>query len=153
MSRWPLPKRNPFRLLPGPAAGLEALVATEWTVDAASDRVGLRLEGPRLPATASGELLSHGVVTGAIQLPPGGAPIVLLVDHQTTGGYPIAAVVITADHPRLGQLRPGARVRFAATTIDDARLALAQQREALARGVAALRAGSAWDALWQSAGG
>ncbi len=144
---------DPLRLLPGPAAGLEAIVATEWAVGAASDRVGLRLEGPPLPATESGELLSHGVVTGAIQLPPGGSPIILLADHQTTGGYPIAAVVITADHPRLGQLRPGARVRFAATTIDDARLALAHQRDALARGVAALRAGSAWDALWRSAGG
>lgn len=144
---------DPLRLLPGPAAGPEAIVASEWTVGAASDRVGLRLEGPPLPAPASGELLSHGVVSGAIQLPPGGAPIVLLADHQTTGGYPIAAVVITADHPRLGQLRPGASVRFAVTTIDDARLALARQREALARGAATLRAGAAWDELWQSAGG
>ena len=102
---------------------------------------------------ASGELLSHGVVLGAIQLPPGGAPIVLLADHQTTGGYPIAAVVISADHPRLGQLRPGTSVQFEATTIDAAVLALARQREALTRGAAAVRAGSAWDELWQSAGG
>jgi len=144
---------DPLRLLAGPAAGLEAIIATEWTVGAASDRVGLRLEGPPLPATASGELLSRGVVRGAIQLPPGGAPIVLLAEHQTTGGYPIAAVVITADHPRLGQLRPGASVRFTVTTIDDARLALARQREALARGAATVRAGAAWDELWQSAGG
>jgi biotin-dependent carboxylase-like uncharacterized protein len=147
------PATEPIRLLPGPAGGLEALVATEWTVGAASDRVGLRLEGPPLPATASGELLSHGVVRGAIQLPPGGAPIVLLADHQTTGGYPIAAVVITADHPRLGQLMPGASVRFTTMTMDDARLALFRQREALARGAATLRAGAAWDELWQSAGG
>ena len=102
---------------------------------------------------ASGELLSHGVVLGAIQLPPDGAPIVLLADHQTTGGYPIAAVVISADHPRLGQLRPGTSVRFEATTIDAAVLALARQREALTRGAAAVRSGSAWDELWQSAGG
>jgi biotin-dependent carboxylase-like uncharacterized protein len=144
---------RPIRLLAGPADRLDAMVAADWKVGSGSDRVGLRLEGPSLEAPGSGELLSHGVVTGAVQLPPDGAPIVLLADHQTTGGYPIAAVVITADHPRLGQLRPGASVRFAAATIDEARLALSRQREALARGAAALSAGSAWDELWQSAGG
>jgi biotin-dependent carboxylase-like uncharacterized protein len=144
---------DPIRLLPGPAPGLDAIIAAHWKVGSGSDRVGLRLEGPALAAPASGELLSHGVVTGTIQLPPDGAPIVLLADHQTTGGYPIAAVVIAADHPRLGQLRPGASVRFAATTIDEALLALSRQREALARGAASLRTGSAWDELWQSAGG
>jgi antagonist of KipI len=142
-----------IHLLAGPADRLEALVATEWKVGSGSDRVGLRLEGPTLEAPASGELLSHGVVTGAVQLPPDGTPIVLLADHQTTGGYPIAAVVISADHPRLGQLRPGTNVRFVATTIDEARLALSRQREALARGAAAVRTGSVWDELWQSAGG
>jgi biotin-dependent carboxylase-like uncharacterized protein len=142
-----------IRLLPGPTDRLEALVAAEWKVGSGSDRVGLRLEGPALEAPASGELLSHGVVTGAVQLPPDGTPIVLLADHQTTGGYPIGAVVISADHPRLGQLRPGASVRFVATTIDEARLSLSRQREALARGAAAVRTGSAWDELWQSAGG
>jgi biotin-dependent carboxylase-like uncharacterized protein len=144
---------TPIRLLAGPAPGLEAIVTADWRVGSGSDRVGLRLEGPPLEASASGELLSHGVVSGAIQLPPDGAPIVLLADHQTTGGYPIAAVVITADHPRLGQLRPGASVRFVAATIDEARLALSRQREALARGAASLRTGTAWDELWQSAGG
>ena len=72
-------------------------------------------------AAGSGELLSHGVVHGAIQLPPGGTPLVLLADHQTTGGYPVAAVVARADHPRLGQLRPGEVVRFVAVGPDEAR--------------------------------
>ena len=103
------PMTDPIRLLPGPATGLEAIVAAEWTVGASSDRVGLRLEGPavdtrRSPASCCRTASSWG----AIQVPAGGAPIVLLADHQTTGGYPIAAVVISADHPRLGQLRPGA---------------------------------------------
>jgi antagonist of KipI len=146
----------PIRILPGPASGVEAIVAAEWRVGAGSDRVGLRIEGPPIAAgeaLAGRELLSHGVVLGAIQIPAGGAPIVLLADHQTTGGYPIAAVVITADHPRLGQLRPGAEVRFVATTIEDARAALTRQREALAHGAAALREVAGWDDLWQSAGG
>ena len=127
-----------------------------------SDRVGLRLEAADEAATAtasgtrtaagSGELLSHGVVHGAIQLPPGGAPLVLLADHQTTGGYPVAAVVARADHPRLGQLRPGAVVRFVAVGADEARAAYAEQARALARGAAALRGDDAWDELWRSAG-
>ena len=103
---------------------------------------GIRLEGPAveaLQAHAAGELLSHGVVHGAIQVPPGGAPIVLLADHQTTGGYPIAAVVISADHPRLGQLRPGTTVRFREVTLAEARAALAAQRAALVRGAGVLR--------------
>ena len=144
---------EPIRLLPGPADGIDAIVAAEWRVGAGSDRLGLRLEGPPVAAGAGHELLSHGVVLGAIQVPAGGAPIVLLADHQTTGGYPIAAVVISADHPRLGQLRPGATVRFAATTVDDARGALVRQREALTRGAATLREEAGWDELWQSAGG
>lgn len=144
---------SPIRVLPGPAAGLEAIVATEWHVGTGSDRVGLRLEGPSIATPAGPELLSHGVVRGAIQVPRGGGPIVLLADHQTTGGYPIAAVVITADHPRLGQLRPGSTVRFQTTTMDEARDALARQRGALTRGAAALREGAGWDELWRSAGG
>lgn len=144
---------EPIRLLPGLAAGLDTIVAAEWRVSAGSDRLGLRLEGPPIDAGRVSELLSHGVVRGAIQVPAGGAPIVLLADHQTTGGYPIAAVAITADHPRLGQLRPGASVRFGATTMEEARLALARQRDALARGATTLREGAGWDELWQSAGG
>ena len=103
-------------------------------------------------AAGAGELLSHGVVHGAIQLPPGGTPLVLLADHQTTGGYPVAAVVARADHPRLGQLRPGAVVRFVAVGPDEARAAYAEQTLALARGAAALRGDDAWDELWRSAG-
>jgi antagonist of KipI len=143
----------PIRLLPGPSTGLEDIVANEWRVGPASDRVGLRLEGPPVATGPGSELLSHGVVRGAIQIPAGGAPIVLLAEHLTTGGYPISAVAITADHPRLGQLRPGAIARFAATTVDEARLALARQRTAMARGAASLRTDAGWEELWQSAGG
>jgi antagonist of KipI len=145
-----------LRVVPGPAAGLEALVGAEWRVRPDSDRVGLRLE----PADGdvsrggadAGELLTHGVVHGAIQLPPGGAPLVLLADHQTTGGYPVAAVVARVDHPLLGQLRPGDTLRFVPVTADEARAAAAGQAAALARGAAALRGDDAWDELWRSAG-
>jgi biotin-dependent carboxylase-like uncharacterized protein len=141
----------PIRVLPGPAPGLGPLVDADWRVGAGSDRIGLRLEGRRVDAAP--EILSHGVVFGAIQIPPGGAPIVMLADHQTTGGYPIAAVVIRADLPRIGQLRPGAPVRFVEVSMAAARAALISRREAMARGAAALREGAGWDELWQSAGG
>ena len=76
----------------------------------------------------AGRLVSRGTVPGAVQIVPGGQPIVLFVDGPTTGGYPIGGVVATADLPLIGQLGPGDPVQFAATTIDDARAALASQQ-------------------------
>jgi antagonist of KipI len=78
---------------------------------------------------------------------------VLLADHQTTGGYPVAAVAISADRPRLGQLRPGSSVSFVEVTAADAVAALARQRAAFDRGAALLRDADGWDELWRSAGG
>ena len=153
---------EPLRVVAGPGPGVEEIVVRAWRVGPDSDRIGLRLEAAGDAATAtaggagtvagSGELLSHGVVHGAIQLPPGGTPLVLLADHQTTGGYHVAAVVARTDHPRLGQLRPGEVVRFVAVGHDDARAAYAEEARALARGAAALRGEDAWDELWRSAG-
>ena len=149
----PASGRRPLRIIPGPAAGADAVVAGEWRVRPESDRLGLRLDrvdaGDPLPG--SGELLSHGVVRGAIQL-AGGAPMILLADHQTTGGYPVAAVVARADHAMLGQVRPGDDLRFVAVEPDVAREAWLQQVRALARGAAALRGDDEWDDLWRSAG-
>jgi antagonist of KipI len=145
---------GPLRIVAGPASGADVLASGIWQVRHDSDRVGLRLE-PRpgnAPLPGSGELLTHGVVRGAVQLPPGGTPMILLADHQTTGGYPVAAVVARADLPRLGQLRPGDTVRFTIVTPDEARAAWLEQQAALARGAAALRGDDAWDDLWQSAG-
>ena len=144
---------RPVRLLRGPAAGIDGIVCTGWRVAAGSDRVGLRLEGPPLQPPGDGRMLSHGLVFGAVQLPPDGRPIVLLADHQTTGGYPVPAIVASVDRPRLGQLRPGGSVSFVEADEAEALAALARQRAALARGAALLREAAGWDALWQSAGG
>ena len=95
-----------------PPEALEVLTSVAWRVGAASNRVGIRLEGQELARLDRGELLSEGVVTGAIQVPPSGQPILLGPDHPTTGGYPVLAVVVTADLPLAGQLAPGASVRF-----------------------------------------
>jgi biotin-dependent carboxylase-like uncharacterized protein len=91
-----------------PAGGLSAW----WTVTAESNRVGLRLDGTPLRRAVEGELPSEGVVTGAIQVPPSGLPVVFLADHPTTGGYPVAAVVRAGALSALAQARPGTRVRF-----------------------------------------
>ncbi len=96
------------------AQARETLISTEFTVTPASNRIGLRLSGPRLQHAHSGELPSEGLVAGAIQVPPDGQPILLLNDHPTTGGYPVIAVVSSAAICRAGQLRPGQRIRFAA---------------------------------------
>ncbi|MEU0789507.1 biotin-dependent carboxyltransferase family protein [Amycolatopsis sp. NPDC005961] len=94
--------------LDDPAGGLSAW----WTVTAESNRVGLRLDGTPLRRAIEGELPSEGVVTGAIQVPPSGLPVVFLADHPTTGGYPVAAVVRAGALSALAQARPGTRVRF-----------------------------------------
>jgi antagonist of KipI len=75
------------------------------------------------------------MVTGAVQVPPGGRPIVLLPDHATLGGYPVAAVVITADRGRLGRLAPGDAVHLEVVTADEASAALAGLERGLAAGV------------------
>jgi KipI family sensor histidine kinase inhibitor len=108
-----------LRVIPGPRddwftpGALELLGSASYAVTPASDRTGLRLDGPALPRASRDELPSEGVVTGALQVPHGGQPILLLADHPVTGGYPVIAVVTSADIGLAGQLRPGARVRFA----------------------------------------
>lgn len=107
-----------LRVLPGPrrdwlvAAAWTALITHPWRVTADSDRVGLRLSGPRLERARDDELPSEGMVPGAIQVPPDGAPVLFLADHPVTGGYPVLAVVVTADLPAAGQVRPGDVLRF-----------------------------------------
>jgi biotin-dependent carboxylase-like uncharacterized protein len=115
----PLPAEPILRLLPGPRddwfapSALELLAAGPWRVSPSSNRVGVRLEGPRIERVRHEELLSEGVVTGALQVPPSGQPILLLNDHPTTGGYPVIGVVHAGDLPLVGQLRPGQRLSFA----------------------------------------
>lgn len=105
------------RALPGPhlrcfpEEAQAAFFASAFLVDPASDRMGTRLRGPAIQPRA-GELLSSGVVPGAVQVPPGGAPIVLLADHQATGGYPVIATVIGPDLGKVAQTGVGETLRF-----------------------------------------
>jgi antagonist of KipI len=117
----PLPAVGPVRVTPGPQADAFAaeLYAAPYTVSEESNRMGLRLRGLAIPSPAGG-MLSEGVPLGAIQVPPDGQPIILFVEHQTTGGYPKLANVISADFWRLGQLRPRDQVTFESITIEQA---------------------------------
>jgi biotin-dependent carboxylase-like uncharacterized protein len=86
------------------------LEGASYVVAADSDRVGLRLSGPEVRRSRSGELPSEGMVLGAVQLPPSGLPIVFLADHPTTGGYPVVALVDREGLDACAQWRPGDRV-------------------------------------------
>ncbi|MCS6802804.1 MAG: biotin-dependent carboxyltransferase family protein [Chloroflexota bacterium] len=116
------------RVVPGPHRrrfppdALARLVGAEWRLAPESNRMGARLEGPAI-APRRADVPSLGLPLGAIQVPGDGQPIVLLADHQPTGGYPVLAVVIRADLPLLAQRAPGDPVRFALTTLEEARRA------------------------------
>ncbi|MEE1758301.1 MULTISPECIES: biotin-dependent carboxyltransferase family protein [unclassified Streptomyces] len=93
---------------------LRTLTKHPYAVSSASNRIGLRTEGPALERSRPGELPSEGMVLGAVQVPPDGRPVVFLADHPTTGGYPVIAVVHPADLPGAAQATPGTPVRFVA---------------------------------------
>jgi biotin-dependent carboxylase-like uncharacterized protein len=98
-------------------ASVRAFLHETWTVTPQLDRVGIRLQGPGpLHRSRHDELPSEGMVAGSIQVPPEGHPVLFLADHPVTGGYPVIAVVRTADLPAAAQLRPGRRVRFVRLT-------------------------------------
>lgn len=123
---WPADRRAalagrepaPLRALPGPQSDLfeapaRALLETAvYRVGAHADRMGYRLEGPRLAHARDFNIVSDAIATGSVQVPGDGMPIVLLADRQTTGGFPKIATVITADLPVLAQLGPGDLLRF-----------------------------------------
>jgi len=94
---------------------LDVLASAAWSVRADSNRIGIRLDGPRLARTRPTELASEPTLPGALQVPPDGRPIVLGPDAPVTGGYPVIAVVRDADLDPAGQLRPGETVRFRLT--------------------------------------
>jgi antagonist of KipI len=122
-------------------ASRDRLVSSTFRVSSNSDRMGYRLNGVELGLRVPTELLSDGVAFGTIQLPPGGEPIVLMADHQTTGGYPRIGEVASVDLPLIAQLKPGDRLRFKLVSVEKAQQAyLAQERDlAMARVAIELR--------------
>ncbi|MFD7340453.1 biotin-dependent carboxyltransferase family protein [Streptomyces violascens] len=114
-----VPRELVLRVRPGPRADWFAadatavLAAGHYRVSSASNRIGLRTEGPALRRAVEGELPSEGMVWGAVQVPPDGRPVVFLADHPTTGGYPVIGVVPEPDLAAAAQAAPGTPLRFA----------------------------------------
>lgn len=123
----PGPNRDqPIRIVLGPQDdmfrpdAIETLVTSPYAVSTNADRMGMRLDGPKLAHVAGFDIVSDGTAPGSIQVPGSGQPIVLLCDRQTTGGYPKLATVVSADLPVLARRRPGDPVRFEAVEVDQA---------------------------------
>ncbi|RPI28699.1 MAG: biotin-dependent carboxyltransferase family protein [Acidobacteria bacterium] len=114
------------RIIPGPQDDffapetLALFASSAFTVRKESDRMGVRLAGPRLVHRKGPDIVSDALVLGSIQVPGDGYPIVMAADRPTTGGYPKIGTVITPDMDGLGQLRPGDEVRFAAVSLEQA---------------------------------
>jgi len=101
---------------------LELFSSSIYTVTEEANRMGLRLSGPPLKQKVNKDIITEGISLGAIQVSHDGNPIILFVEHQTTGGYPKIANVISADLHRLGQLRPRDEIQFSFINIDEAYL-------------------------------
>jgi allophanate hydrolase len=125
---------QPIRVIIGPQDdyftehAIRTLLSSEYTISPQADRMGYRLHGPVLEHAKGYNIVSDGIVTGSIQVPGSGQPIVLMVDNQTTGGYPKIATVVSADIPVFACRKPGRTVRFEAVDLHEARRLRAAQQ-------------------------
>jgi len=141
LSRRHLPRyvRNPtVRVVLGPdheaftQEGVRILLHHRFTVTTQADRMGYRLQGPRITHRRGADILSDATVMGTVQVPADGQPIILMADRQTTGGYARIATVISADLPLVAQTLPGGAISFHAVSVEEAQR-LAAEREQLLR--------------------
>lgn len=129
---------QPVRVVLGPQldyftdAAVATLLSSDYVISNQADRMGYRLDGPALAHAKGYNIVSDGTVVGAIQVPGSGQPIILMVDNQTTGGYPKIATVISADIPVVGRRKPGRAIRFVAVDVQEA-LRLRREQEAAVR--------------------
>jgi biotin-dependent carboxylase-like uncharacterized protein len=127
---WLRPDAAPIRVLLGPQDDYFSSIAREtffsepFSLTASADRMAYRFKGPKIEHAAGFNIVSDGIALGAIQIGGDGQPLILMADHQPTGGYPKLGFVIRADIGRLAQMRPGETCRFAACCMSEARAAL-----------------------------
>jgi len=130
-------QREPLRVILGPQddrftpRGVETFLSSEYKVSAQSDRMGYRLEGPKIEHVKGADIISEGIARGAIQVPGDGLPIILLWDAQVSGGYTKIANVITPDQDSLAQTMPGETLRFQEVSLEEAHQALRRERKKL----------------------
>jgi antagonist of KipI len=113
--------------------GIEVLLGGNYEMLPQSDRMGARLRGPRIAHVRGHDIISDGIALGSLQVPGDGQPIALLVDRQSTGGYTKVGTVCSYDIGRLGQVRPGQRLRFRAISLAEAHRGLRQWQASLAQ--------------------
>lgn len=106
--------------------GLKTFLTSTYTVTDKSDRMGIRLDGEKIESKNGVDIISDGIVTGSVQIPASGTPIIMMADRQTTGGYAKAATVITADLSLIAQAKPGTKVNFEKISAKDAERAYKQ---------------------------
>lgn len=117
---------QPIRVVIGPQAdyfsdsAIDTFLSSEYTVSPQADRMGYRLDGPTLEHAKGYNIVSDGIVSGSVQVPGTARPIVLMVDNQTTGGYPKIATVISSDIPVVARRKPGRAIRFIAVDVREA---------------------------------
>jgi antagonist of KipI len=125
------------RVMPGPDSerfdrdALDRLQASPYTITRDSNRMGFRLAGPTIPLARGADLISDATAFGVLQVPASGQPMLLMADHQTTGGYPRLAAVIAADLGVAGQLAPGDAISFSLCSHGEAVAALISQERVL----------------------
>jgi len=100
--------------------GKDTFFEKDFKVSKLSDRMGMRLEGPKIENVVDTNIKSEGLIKGVIQVPADGNPIIMLSDHGTIGGYPKIGVVISADYDKLVQLPPGSKIRFKEVNLSSA---------------------------------
>ena len=133
-----LEKEVHLRVIPGPQdhhfteKGFQTLTSSSYEVTPQCDRMGVRLEGPRIERRPDVEesIISEGLISGAVQVPGDGKPIIILTE-LVTGGYTKIATIISSDLPRVAQLKPGDRVKFKRISIEEAHRLLKEQEERL----------------------
>ena len=147
---WLLPPVRYFeepviRMMPGrqfdlfDKASKSRIFQEAFSVSSNSDRMGYRLEGPRLALETPAEMISEAVAFGSVQVPADGYPIVLLADRQTTGGYPKIGQVASVDLPLISQLKSGQQLRFKEISLADAQQRLIEQEQSIMQVEAAIR--------------
>jgi antagonist of KipI len=135
----PPPTQNPLRVILGPQKdrftrrGIETFLSSVYKVTPQSDRMGYRMEGPKIEHRKGADIISEPIARGAIQVPGDGLPIILLWDAQVSGGYTKIANVISADLDRLAQVMPGQSLRLKAVPLREAHQALREENAKLER--------------------
>ena len=120
------PQEVMIRVVPGPQEdyfteqGIQRFYAESYEVTESCDRMGYRLEGPEVESKEGTDIVSDGIVFGSIQIPSSGKPIILMADHQTTGGYAKIGTVCQVDLPKIAQCRPGDHIRFQKISVEKA---------------------------------